>query len=109
MAFYRSSRLERPCQSGGGAMSSLSAEELRGFPLKDLWTTEETLALIENLDGTYCIHGVPLPFYVQTEGNRVRWASCVRVASQSSGESVGSHLVQQMARVMYADRDRYTD
>jgi hypothetical protein len=90
-------------------MSERSPEQLREFPRKDRWTPEESLATIEQIDGTDCIHGVPLPFYVETRADRVRWANCVRVAALASGDAVPSQLVQQMARVMFADRETYTD
>jgi hypothetical protein len=86
-----------------------ASEQLRNFPRKDRWTAEESVATIEEVDGTDCIHGVPLPFYVETRADRVRWANCVRVAAHASGDAVPSPLVQQMARIMFADRETYTD
>jgi len=90
-------------------MTEKVPEQLREFPRKDRWTPEESLATIEQIDGTDCIHGVPLPFYVEHRADRVRWANCVRVAVRVSGDAVPSPLVQQMARAMFADRDTYTD
>jgi hypothetical protein len=90
-------------------MSGYTPEQLREYPTKDRWTPQESLATIEVIDGTECIHGVPLPFYVATTEDRVRWANCVRVASRVSGDSVPSLMVQQMARTMYVDRETYTD
>jgi hypothetical protein len=90
-------------------MTEFTPEELRHFPAKDCWTPEESLATIEQIDGIDFIHGVPLPFYVQTRHDRVRWANCVRVAAQTFGDPVTSTLVQQTARVLYADRETYTD
>jgi hypothetical protein len=90
-------------------MSQLTAEQLREFPLKERWTPEESLALIERVDGTDCVHGIPLPFYVETEADRVRWANCVRVAAQSSGDAVSSQLVQATARMLFNDRATYGD
>jgi hypothetical protein len=90
-------------------MTEYTPEQLRGFPLKDRWTPEESLALIEEVDGSELIHGTGIPQYVQTRADKVRWASCVRIASQASGDLVSSVLVQQMARTMYVDRERYTE
>lgn len=90
-------------------MSDNTPEQLREFPQKDRWTPEESLATIEQIEDTDCIHGVPLPFYVETRADRVRWANCVRVAAQASGDAVPSELVQQTARVMFVDRATYTD
>jgi hypothetical protein len=87
----------------------LTPQELRAFPLKDKWSDEETLALIEVVDGTELIAGTGLPLYVRTREDRVRWASCVRIAAQASGEPVASVMVGQTARIMYSDRDTYTD
>ena len=84
-------------------------EKLREFPLKDCWTPEESLALIEVVDGFECIHEVPLPPWVRTRDDMVRWANCVRVAAQSSGDPVPSQLVQFTARVLYEDREHFTD
>jgi hypothetical protein len=90
-------------------MSDNQLEHLREFPRKDRWTPEESLATIEQIDDTDCIHGVPLPFYVETRADRVRWANCVRIAAQVSCDAVPSPLVQHMARLMFADREAYTD
>ena len=90
-------------------MSDNTPEQLRGFPRKDRWTPEESLATIEQIDDTDCIHGVPLPFYIETRADRVRWANCVRIAAQVSGDAVPTLLVQQMARTMFVDRETYTD
>jgi hypothetical protein len=90
-------------------MTKEAPERLREFPRKDRWTPEESLATIEQVDGTDCIHGIPLPFYVETRADRVRWANCVRVAVRASGDAVPSPLVQQIARTMFADRETYTD
>jgi hypothetical protein len=89
-------------------MSQMTAAELREFPQKPHWTPEESLALIEMVEGTECIHGIPLPQYVHTRDDKVRWANCVRVGAQSSGDPVSSQLVQQMARTMFLDRQTYT-
>jgi hypothetical protein len=90
-------------------VTNYTPEQLRDFPPKHRWTAEESLATIEQIAGTDCIHGVALPFYVQTRKDRVRWANCVRVAAQVFGDSVASALVQQTARVLFADRETYTD
>jgi hypothetical protein len=90
-------------------MSDHTPEHLREFPRKARWTPEESLATIEQIDGTDCIHEIPLPFYVETRAGRVRWANCVRVAALASAHAVPSPLVQQMARVMFVDRETYTD
>jgi hypothetical protein len=90
-------------------MTEEAPERLRDFPRKDRWTPEESLATIEQVDGRDCIHGVPLPSFVATRTDRVRWANCVRVAARASGDAVSSPLVQQVARVMFADRETYTD
>jgi hypothetical protein len=90
------------------AITTERAAELRTFPLKDRWSPEESLALIEHVDGTDVIDGIPLPTYVQTEADRVRWANAVRVASQMSEEPVSSPLVQQLARTLFEDRDTYS-
>jgi hypothetical protein len=90
-------------------MTGYTREELRNFPVKDSWTAEESLATIEQIDGVDLIQGVALPFYVETRKERVRWANCVRVAAQIFGEQVASPIVQQTARVLYADRETYTD
>ena len=73
------------------------------------YTPEESLATIEQVDGFDCIHGACLPFYVQTREDRVRWANCVRVAAQVFGAAVASPVVQQAARLLFADRETYTD
>ena len=90
-------------------MSDYTPEELRTFPAKERWTPEESLATIEQVDGFDCIHGACLPFYVQTREDRVRWANCVRVAAQVFGAAVASPVVQQAARLLFADRETYTD
>jgi hypothetical protein len=90
-------------------MTEYTPEQLREFPAKDRWTAEESLATIERVDGVDCIHGVALPFYVQTRSDRVRWANCVRVAAQVFGDPVVSVQVQQAARVLFNDRETYTD
>ena len=90
-------------------MTDYTAEELRDFPAKDCWTPEESLATIEQVDGIDLIHGVALPFYVETRKDRVRWANCVRLAAQIFGDPVSSVQVQQTARVFFADRETYTD
>jgi hypothetical protein len=90
-------------------MTKYTHEELRKYPDKEFWTPEEALATIEQADGIDCIHGVCLPFYVQTRADRVRWANCVRVAAQTFGDAVSSVLVQQTARVLFADRETYPD
>jgi hypothetical protein len=53
-------------------MSGYTPERLRDYPRKDRWTAEESLATIQTVDGTDCIHGCPLPFYVQTTRDHVR-------------------------------------
>jgi hypothetical protein len=90
-------------------MTDYTPEQLRDFPPKARWTPEESLATIEKIDDIDCIQGVALPFYVQSEPDRVRWANCVRIAAQVFGDSVASPLVQQTARVLFADRETYTD
>jgi hypothetical protein len=90
-------------------MSDYTPEQLREYPRKDLWTAEESLATIEQVDGTDCIHGTPLPYYVDTRDDRVRWANCVRIAAQIYGDPVTSPLVQQTARVFFVDRETFTD
>jgi hypothetical protein len=90
-------------------MTDYTREQLRDFPVKDRWTPEESLAIIEKIDGTDCIHGVPLPYYVGSRNDRVRWANCVRVAAQVFGDAVASAQVQQMARVLFVDRETFTD
>jgi hypothetical protein len=87
----------------------LTPQQLREFPLKDRWSDEETLALIEVVDGTELIAGTGLPFYVRTLKDRVRWASCVRIAAQMYGEPVSSVMVGQTARIMFVDRETYTE
>jgi hypothetical protein len=39
----------------------------------------------------------------------MRWANCVRVAAEVFGDAVASTVVQQAARVLFADRETYTD
>ena len=90
-------------------MTDLTPEQLRDFPPKDRWTPDESLATIEQVEGTDCIHGIPLPYYVQTIADRIRWANCVRVAAQATGDAVASPLVQQMARTLFTDRETYTE
>ena len=90
-------------------MTDFTPEQLRNFRPKDRWTPEESLATIENVDGIDCIHEVALPFYVNTTADRVRWANCVRIAAQVFGDPVWSPLIQQAARVMFVDRETYTD
>ncbi len=90
-------------------MTEHSPERLREFPRKERWTAEESLATIEKVDGTDCIHGIPLPYYVETRQDRVRWANCVRIAAQVFGEPVASPLVQQTARCLFIDRETFTD
>jgi hypothetical protein len=90
-------------------MTRYTPEELREYPHKDVWTPEESLATLEQIGGFDCIHGVALPFYVQTTADRVRWANCVRAAAQVFGDAVTSALVQQTARVLFADRETYPD
>jgi hypothetical protein len=88
-----------------GASCTSSAQ----LQVQDRWTSEESLALVEQVEGTECIHGVPLPQYVTTTREKARWSNCVRVAAQSSGEPVPSVLVQETARVLFDDRERFTD
>ena len=90
-------------------MTQLTPEQLREFPLKDRWGSDEALALIEVVDGTECIHGVSLPYYAVSDADKVRWANCIRVASQASGFPVAHVVVQQSARTMFMDRATYTD
>jgi hypothetical protein len=90
-------------------MTEYTHEELRAYPAKDCWTPEEALATIEQVDGIDLIHGVALPFYVETTADRVRWANCVRVATQIFGDPVASAIVQQTARAIYVDRETYAD
>jgi hypothetical protein len=90
-------------------MTEYTPKELRDFPTKESWTPEESLATIEQIDGIDLIHGVALPFYVETRKDRVRWANCVRVAAETFGDPVASPLVQQTARMLFADRETYTD
>ncbi|HEY4894957.1 MAG TPA: hypothetical protein VII01_02610 [Solirubrobacteraceae bacterium] len=88
-------------------MTQLTAEELRTFPRKDLWTEEESLALYEITDGFEHIGGAATPQYIETRADRVRWAHAVRFASQSSGDPPSSALVGQMARVIFQDTATY--
>jgi hypothetical protein len=90
-------------------MSQLTAEELRKFPQKPLWTPEESLALYETTDGFEHICGAATPQYVVTRPDRVRWANAVRLASQATGDPPSSALVGQMARTLFTDRDQYRD
>lgn len=90
-------------------MSDYTPEQLRGYPQKERWTAEESLATIEQVEGTDCIHGVPLPYYVQTPRDRARWANCVRIAALAWGDAVASPSVQQTARVLFVDRENFTD
>lgn len=93
-------------------MESVTAEraaELRGFPPKELWTPEESLALYEvEPDGTEVMAGVPVPSFVQTQDDRVRWANCMRVAClMFPADPPGSMLVLGQARVMFDDREKF--
>jgi hypothetical protein len=90
-------------------MTDHTSADPREFPNKSRWTPEESLSTIETVDGIDCIHGVALPFYVQTRQDRVRWANCVRTAAQVFDAPVTTALVQQTARVFFADRVAYPD
>jgi hypothetical protein len=90
-------------------MTEYTPEELRTFPAKDSWSPEESLATYERLDGVDAIHGTALPFYVTTRADRVRWANCVRVVAEVFDGPLTSPIVQQTARVFYADRETYPD
>jgi hypothetical protein len=90
-------------------MGELTAEQLREFPLKDRWSPEESLALYETTEGFENINGLATPQYVQRRDDRVRWANCVRVASQSTGEPASGQLAAATARTMYAAREIYTE
>jgi hypothetical protein len=91
-------------------MSAFTAEQLREYPDKETpWTPEEALATIEVVDGYACIHGIPIPPYVRTRPDRVRWANSQRVAVQTTGEPADRPLVWQMTRTLYHDRETYKD
>ncbi len=90
-------------------MSDYTLEQLREYPLKDRWTPEESLATIEKVEDTDCIHGIPLPYYVESRKDRVRWANCVRIAAQIFGDTVSSPWVQQTARLYFVEREKFTD
>ena len=89
-------------------MNELAAEQLRKFPQKPHWTPEESLALYETTDGFEHIGGAATPQYVVTRADRIRWATCVRVASQASGDPPSSQLVGMTARTMFGDTATYT-
>lgn len=80
-----------------------------GFPLKDRWTTDEALSLIEVNEGIECVRGVPFPQYVQTQPDRVRWINSLRVAAMVFDEPPSSVLVMQAARTFFNDRETFTD
>jgi hypothetical protein len=46
---------------------------------------------------------------VQTTEDDVRRANCVRAAAEVFGDAVTSTVVQQTARVLFADRETYPD
>jgi hypothetical protein len=85
---------------------SATVEHLRTLPRKDEWTADEALALYEDVDGVPCVQGLPVPSFVQSREDRVRWANCVRVAMRTTGEN-GTPLIAEVARVMFDDRESY--
>ena len=90
-------------------MSELTAQELRELPRKDTWSDDEALALYETTpDGWELCCGAPVPMYVETREDRVRWAHCARIATQVTGEQPTGQLAGQLARTMYTDRGQYT-
>lgn len=90
-------------------MSMLTAEELRELPKKDTWTDDEALALYERTaDGWKLCCGAPIPFYIETRDDRVRWSHCARLATQITGEQPTGQLAGQLARTMFTDREQYT-
>lgn len=90
-------------------MSELTAQELRKLPKKDTWSDDEALALYETTpDGWELCCGAPIPMYVETCEDRVRWSHCARIASIVMGESAANQGASQLARMMYTDRDTYT-
>lgn len=90
-------------------MSEYTLEELRGLPTKDRWSEDEALALYESIEGFACVCGVPVPYYVQTREQRVRWSHCVRIARQLfPNDAPTSTLVGFQARVLYGDAETFT-
>lgn len=51
----------------------------------------------------------PLPPFVLTDADRVRWENAQRVAETATGEPRESAAVWQAARVIYHDRETYPD
>jgi hypothetical protein len=90
-------------------LSKFTAQELRKLPKKVTWSDDEALALYETTpDGWELCCGAPLPFYVETRADRVRWSHCARLATQITGEQPTGQLAGQLARTIYTDRDQYS-
>ena len=68
-------------------MSQLTPEELRELPKKERWSNAEALALYEVIDGFETCCGAPLPYYIRTREDRIRWSHCARLATQITGEA----------------------
>ncbi|HME03556.1 MAG TPA: hypothetical protein VKG38_11070 [Solirubrobacteraceae bacterium] len=90
-------------------MAELTAQELRELPTKDRWSDDEALALYEMTpDGFEICCGAPLPLYVETRADRVRWSHCARLATQITGEPASGQLAGMTARSMYTDTATFT-
>jgi len=86
-------------------MTELTAEELRELPKKDTWSDDDALALYETTpDGWELCCGAPIPMYVETTADRVRWSHCARIASIMMGESAANQGAGQLARTMFTNR-----
>ena len=90
-------------------MSEFTPEQLRELPQKARWSEDEALALYTRApDGTELCVGGPIPQYVQTREQRVRWSHAARVATQIMGEPVTNMGAGQLARTLYTDTNTYT-